>query len=270
MGKFQRYNFPPNPVIENNMEAVIRQCPHIGIKIFENLDFESLKKCNDVSKDFRSLLDPENRTFLIRKIAETFVADSEGVIGQLQGIANPTLKFLSEEAGKSKLIKLELFQLLHFIASIGEVDFYRKVFLASNEKNPKSRHGFSPLHMAAKHGHIEICHFIFKNVLDKNPKSDHRITPLHVAASGGHLEICQLILQNVDYTTELSSKTADGNTPLHYASLYGQSDVCNFFMANGADPNVINAFGRSSHGFMTDVGSRLSGRNCIDQYLEMI
>ena len=48
MGKFQKYNFPPNPVIENNMEAVIRQCPHIGIKIFENLDFESLKNCNDV------------------------------------------------------------------------------------------------------------------------------------------------------------------------------------------------------------------------------
>ena len=134
MGKFQRYNFPPNPVIENNMEAVIRQCPHIGIKIFENLDFESLKNCNDVSKDFRSLLDPENRTFLTRKIAETFVADSEGVIGHLQGIEIPTLKFLSAEAGKSKLIKLEWFHLLHFIASLL---YQNPSFYSSHKRNKK-------------------------------------------------------------------------------------------------------------------------------------
>ena len=93
----------------------------IGIKIFENLDFESLKNCNDVSKDFRSLLDPENRTFLTRKIAETFVADSEGVIGLLQGIQKPILEFLDEECSKIPLIKTELFHLLHFVASIGDL-----------------------------------------------------------------------------------------------------------------------------------------------------
>ena len=271
MGKFQRYNFPPNPPIENNMEAVIRQCPHIGIKIIENLDFESLNKCKDVSISLSLFIEGTKvRIFLINKIATIFVADSDGVIGQLQGIKKTTLEFLSEEADKNKLIQLEFFHLLHFIACIGKLDVYRKVFWASTEKTPLSRHRFSPLHMAAKHGHIDICRFIIENVSDKNPKSEHRITPLHVAATGGHLEICQLILKNVDYTTELSSKTADGNTPLHYASLYGQSDVFNFFIVNGADANVTNAFGRSSMVLMEDVGSRATGQMCVAQYLSMI
>ena len=253
------------------MEDVVKSCPEIGINIFECLDFESLVACNDVSKDFRGFLDnPANRIFYIKKIAETFLADSNGVIGQLQGIKKPILEFLDDEASKIPLIKLELFHLLHFVASIGDLPTYRKVFLRSIDKQPLSRNKFSPLHMAAKHGHLDICSFIIANVEDKNPKSEERITPLHVAATGGHLEICQLILTNVDYTTELSRKTVNGNTPLHYASLYGQSDVCNFFIANGADPNVTNTFGRSSRVFMTDVGSRVSGRRCVEHYLKVI
>ena len=267
----RKYKFPPFPQIENNMEDVIRKCPHIGINIFGCLDFKSLNKCKDVCKTLSLLLDdPKYRIFWINKIATTFVIDSDGVIGQLKGIKKPTLEFLSEEAGKIPMIKSELFHLLHFIASIGQVEVYRKVFLESHDKNPLSRHRFSPLHMAAKYGHLEICSFIIANVVDKNPKSEIRITPLHVAATEGHLGICKLILDNVDKTTALSTKTVDGNTPLHHASLYGQKEVCDFFIANGADPNVTNTFGRSSRVFMRDIGSRLSGRNSVAQNLEII
>ena len=106
--------------------------------------------------------------------------------------------------------------------------------------------------------------------MDKNPKSEIRITPLHVAATEGHLGICKLILDNVNNAEALSTKTVDGNTPLHYASLYGQSEVCNFFIANGADPDVTNTFGRSSRVFMQDVGSRVNGQMCVAKYLEVI
>ena len=98
------------------MEDVVLTCPHIGVNIFECLDFKSLVTCKNVCKTLRLFREnPAERICWIKKIATTFVVDSDGVIGQLKGITRPTLEFLAEEAGKIPFIKTELFHLLHFL-----------------------------------------------------------------------------------------------------------------------------------------------------------
>jgi len=54
------------------------------------------------------------------------------------------------------------------------------------EKNPKSKHGFTPLHEAARYGHIEIAKMILDVVDDKSPKNCYGETPQFMAMKHRH------------------------------------------------------------------------------------
>ena len=60
------------------------------------------------------------------------------------------------------------------------------------DKNPKSKTGFTPLHYAALNGHVEIYKMIIEVAKDKNPKDVNGSTPSQLAANCGIQKFCEI------------------------------------------------------------------------------
>ena len=61
------------------------------------------------------------------------------------------------------------------------------------DKNPKTKSGFTPLHYAAIKGQLEIAKMILPLVEDKNPKNSYGRTPLDFAKTYGHNQVAKLL-----------------------------------------------------------------------------
>jgi ankyrin repeat protein len=114
----------------------------------------------------------------------------------------------------------------HYAAMSGRLDVCK--FIIENKVDPNIRgtDGETPLHLAAQSGHLTAFKFLFHVVNNKNPLTDFKCTPLHYAAESGHVEVCKFILENVE--DSLNSKNDDGKTPLDEAREEGQEKVYNF------------------------------------------
>ena len=84
--------------------------------------------------------------------------------------------------------------LLHWSATLGNLDIYQSVMEKTADKNPKDKEGTTPLHCAADNGHLGICQLILKNTEEKCPKGEVGWTPLHCSAEKGHTLIHKMIM----------------------------------------------------------------------------
>jgi len=95
--------------------------------------------------------------------------------------------------------------------------------------------------------------------------SKNGILPLHEASKQGNNYIIRILVSgNVDYL-DLADK--NGLTSLHYAALFSKKESYMLLLELGADPNIIDSFGRTPKQiFEKNEESELIGdsSNCYD------
>ena len=241
--------------------------PHLGEKVFECLDNETLVICKSVGRTFNVFLDKE-KIFWIRSLQRIidnlkgkeskqniwreFYGCSESinpmlqkeycVEKQLKGLSASSIKSMAQEATKNSLFKKQFYHLLHLAIFVGNEEIYRSVYANSKDKNPEPGSRVTLLHLAAKHGNLDICRFIIGKVEDKNPANAFpgNDTPLHFAAEHGHLSVYKLLSEHV---VDKNPKNLVDDTPLHEAARNGHLAICEFILKNVNAEEAINAKG---------------------------
>eukprot|EP00051_Salpingoeca_urceolata_P029182 m.489168 g.489168 ORF g.489168 m.489168 type:complete len:444 (+) comp26460_c0_seq1:105-1436(+) len=102
--------------------------------------------------------------------------------------------------------------------------------------------GQTPLHKAASAEAPEVAQALVRvgAVLDARDQDGE--TPLHTAVSYDSLETFRLLLQAGAKVDVLSSQESGSQSPLHVA-VDGSPEMCKALLANGADPNLVDAQG---------------------------
>ena len=244
------------------MEEVFLRFGHLGKQIFNDLDYESLINCTDVSQSWKDFIHHE-KILAFREIK--FYSN----------LPNTSIKRILRKFDSSQALILaynvktvykmggifnnqDRLNPFSFAAKKGFLEICEMIMENMEEKNPKDKygHGVTPLHQAAEYGELEVCRLIIKNIqcdeekcktyqCDKNPNSDCNVTPLHKAAMNGHLQVCKLIIENIcenhkprsDQGDSKNPKSYDGTTPLHSAALRGHLKVCRLIIANVQQKN---------------------------------
>ena len=194
------------------MEEVLLRFGHLGKQIFNNLDIQSLKNCNEVSQSWEEFIHREKISSFqriklysnlpdasIRKFLHKFDSDQSEVMAI-------HVKMVYKK--RSIFPKSDRPYPFHFAAEFGLLEICEMIMENMDEKNPKDDWGVTPLHRAAENGKLEVCKLIVESLLcdkvmckryqcDKNPKNVNYFTPLHMAGMNGHLQVCKLIIENV-------------------------------------------------------------------------
>ena len=182
------------------MEEVFLRFPHLGQKIFDQLDQASLKICTEVNQSWRKFIEDEKIHF-------------KTLIRSYTYCSNENLKQVLQ-TNSLKTLANDVFLVFNIVsdyiscsvgASIDRNPYgltlnYFKVELTEDYIGSEDDHErlFTPLHSAATIGHLPICKLIIEFAMDKNPRSRNEVTPLHIAAANGHFEICELIMDKVE------------------------------------------------------------------------
>ena len=194
------------------MEEVLLRFGHLGKQIFNNLDIQSLKNCNEVTRSWEEFIHLEKISSFqriklysnlpdasIRKFLRKFDSDqSEVMANHVKMVYKKRFMFLKSARPYP----------FHFAAELGLLEICEMIMENMDEKNPKDHWGYTPLHRAAENGRLEVCKLIVGNLqcdkemckryqYDKNPKNDNYFTPLHMAGMNEHLQVCKLIIENI-------------------------------------------------------------------------
>lgn len=147
--------------MQNNMEEVLLRFGHLGKKIFDNLDIQSLKNCSEFRQSWKDFIHREK--LLSFQIIKFYSSLPDASIRKI--LSKSDSNQAAELANNVTLV-------------------YKKIPFNNSD---------TPLHFAAECGFLEICEMIMENMEEKNPQNNSWVTPLHEAASEGHLEVCKLI-----------------------------------------------------------------------------
>ena len=220
------------------MEEVLLRFPHLGQKIFDQLDQESLKNCTEVNPSWRKYIVDEKIHFktLIRSYTNCSNANLKQVLQtiSLETLANDVFlvynvisDYISCSVGVSIDRNPYRLTVTYFKAEVTDD------YIGSDDERL-----FTPLHSAATIGHLPICKLIIEFAQNKNPLSRNKVTPLHIAAANGHLEIYKLIMNKVEdknpkllnpWNPQLEYSDA---TPLDLASKNGHDAIVTLIESN--------------------------------------
>ena len=252
------------------MEEVLIRFGHIGLKIFQQLNNQSLANCNEISQFWQDFIHREKISSFQTFKLYTNLSDASIIKILCKSDADQAAKLANNVTSvykKTPLNKSTGTTQLHIAAEYGFLEICEIIVENTEEKNsknnrcvtnnPKNNWGVTPLHRAAENGHLEVCKLIVKNIhcvqkerckkyeCLKNPKNIYKLTPLHMAAINGHVQVCKLIIENVcvnpkpesDMGDPKNPKSLGGTTPLHNAALNGHLQVCQLIAENVQDKN---------------------------------
>jgi hypothetical protein len=228
------------------MEEVLLRFPHIGKKIFEELDNGSLMKCREVNESWRGFIDGE-KTLPFRII---------------KSLTNVPDSYLKKNFGKvdldsvTELVKniQHVYSEVHNVQqtfSVRSEPKMDRVFYIEREKDGKKLHTvreaiigelFLTPTCNSKPVPIELDENLLANlnigklflnykggVSESDPinlPNGFGETALHFAAKNGYLNVCKLIAENVQ---EKNPKDFSGVTPLEMAEERDRSSVVEYF-----------------------------------------
>ena len=217
-----------------NIIEIFMRFPHIGDRIFEKLDNQSLTKFRLVCKSWTNFVD-DQRKFWVRRIqAKIFMSHSSIT----KVLLKKPLEFLKEVDDCSRfwnymkteyteeVMSHQIFHVLTYCNQGYGKFLWQLMFDNITNKNPIDPIiGYTVLHIIAQSFPREIEKFrmIIEQVEDKNPKVNLDHTPLHFAAKRGYIEICKLILEHV---TDKSPRNHFGDTPFSLAKESGHAEIC--------------------------------------------
>ena len=141
-----------------------KNLPHLLEKIFFSLDYESYKRCLEVSDVWRNLLTSDSFKKRGKSVFCTEIL-KDGV--ELYATAN-----VGDKAKVQKLL------------SSGMIDV----------NTVASSRSWTPLIMAARRGHKDIVQLLFESGADINQTDISGLSPLHHAASKGEIDTVQLLI----------------------------------------------------------------------------
>ena len=230
-----------------------KNLPHILVKIFLFLDYESLKSCHQVCRTWNKLLRSEYFSKRIRSLyywalyeeeVRLCRASGDGNIEEVRRLLSSGMLDVNAVEGKSMETPLGL------AAQMGHEDVVQLLLDGGAKPDKTDLHDSStPLHQAVKGGHSGVV----KRLLDGGAEPNYpnffedtrRITPLHLAVTMGHNEmsggVIEVLLKG-GADPNLGSKW-DGKTPLHSAAICGNLSAVKLLIENGANPNKLDCRG---------------------------
>ena len=225
------------------MEEVLLRFPHLGEKIFEELDNLVLTNCRTICKSWKDFIE-ENKIVQFR-IVKKYTDCSELALKKfcsktnVETIANQSV--IDYRHRPRWDFQLSGFTPLHAAATNGHLINCQLMIENLSDKNPKTNNERTPLNLAAIRGHYEVFKLFFEIVPEKNPKmsiEEQCKTPFHDAARNGRLDICQYILENLG---NISPTDFQGDTPLHDAASNGHFEVFKLIFENVEKKNPKNS-----------------------------
>ena len=274
---------------------MIERLPHIGAKIFDSLDNESLLKCKEVSRTWYDFINDQKFPWV--RMIKVYVKESNKMytecpkhwrrlfrknnVKQVKTFAREIQKYIAMiiEYDCSSLSHVDKgLTPLHFASMFCheiDMDIIQRILETEVIKNPRDKDGNTPLHIAADKGHLKVFQLIKEMVDDINPKNDHGNTPLHMVALNDEMinvegkQIIELILKNI---IDKNPSNRFGTTPLHNAATNGKFDIFQLIYENALNKNPIDIFGDTPlHKAAKDCQSYLMKRMCHhDKICQMI
>ena len=197
---------------------ITKNVPHIHEKIFFSLDYESFKKCLEVSKSWNDLLTSEH---FLRMGKSLFCEDIQNDI------------LLAVEEGNVAMARRVLST---FMVDINFIRRFTSQGVVSHFKAGK----VSPLMLAALHGHNDVAQLLLDIGAEPNLAGENGDRALFYAVLEGHLNVVQLLLNK---GADVNMEDHFGNTPLHCAALMGHKHVAKLLLDRGAEPNMEDHYG---------------------------
>ena len=244
---FDKFNISTAEIILRNqsfiMNNLLKKMPNLGLKVFRELNNQSLLECQKVNKLWKTFIESQ-KFYWIRIIQtcdkykqEVYSFSSKNFLNKILQKSNYlAVKQMAIEAQNGNLEQsiAIFFTKAYFIPS--KKYFSKKKFDDLKEATSKDdSNGTTPIHYAAEFGHLTICLLMIKKMKEKCPKTKMGCTPLHTAAYYGHLEVCRLMME---FSRDNNPKDSDlGRTPLHWAAKNGHLDVCRLIIDNIKDKN---------------------------------
>ena len=198
-----------------------KNVPDIHEKIFFSLDFESFKKCFEVSTTWRGLLTSEP---FLKKARLEFRTDIEEDERLVRAAGSGDVEEVS------KLLSFRLFDVNRpLFDAEGVHEATAKLFLdAGANPDEEDDFGTTPLIEAAKGDHTGIVQLLIDGGADPNKANeDGDASLLWVAEGGLYATAEQLGISGGE----------PGWTPLHWAAFHGHGRVVKILLEKGAEPN---------------------------------
>ena len=174
-----------------------RNVPHILEMIFFSLDYESYKKCCEVSHTWNEILTSKQYVRIGKSVFRDEILEDE------------TQLWIASKKGDAAKVKR--------IISTRMLDI--------NKKSLSS--GWSPLYAAAVFGHKEVVQLLLESGAEVNVTSRSGWTPLHCAAGKGYRDCVKILLEKGAMPNMPNTKDYYGQTPLNIAEMNGQVAIAN-------------------------------------------
>jgi ankyrin repeat protein len=134
---------------------------------------------------------------------------------------------------------------LALAADHGHVRLTRLLIERGANVNATGRYGNTALHCAAQDGQAEVVALLLRGGAHATSRNDDDKTPLMCACDEGHLGVVKMLVQHMG-GQGLDDGDEDGWTALHGAADEGHEEVVRFLLLAGADPTIMNIWGRTS------------------------
>ena len=212
-----------------------KNVPHLLEKIFFSLDYESYKRCLEVSNVWHDLLTSDSfqkkgkyvfHTEIVKDGVNLYYAAGDGDEAK-------ALKVLSTrmiDVNTTSLCETPLTRASYH----GQKDIVQLLFDSGADLNKTDGNGVSPLHHAASREKIDTVQLLIK--LGAEPQ-------LWKAAKNGQYDILQKLLQAGANPNKI--ELHGGEFPLLLAAMKGQKNIVQLLLQRGAKPNVGNQYGNT-------------------------
>ncbi|XP_067673680.1 putative ankyrin repeat protein RF_0381 [Haliotis asinina] len=192
----------------------------------------------------QTVLDINSKTIL--KMTPVLFAAFEGKID--------VLDLLIERGAYTTAVDYNNGNILHLSCSGGYVESVKHVLkLNIVDINSKEGDGRTAVLVAAFKGNREVFDILVKEGADLSAVDDCGDNILHLACLGENVEIVQRVLALK--VVDINSRGADGMTPLLTAVACNARDVIDLLIDIGADPSVVNIYGKNILHLACQVGN---------------
>ena len=183
---------------------------HIGQKILDFLDSDSLKSCRLVNSSMKNMVDEPK--YWIQKL------DKQGLSQEHSTKWRKLIDLVENTDLEGNVIKC-LIRMHHNFKEWAQ----------------------APIHIACKAGDASLVQMILNHVDESMGPNEFGATPICLAASRGHLEVLKVLISIMDNPNE--AVNSEGWTPIHHAARYGKVEAVKLLMTTTKSPNAPNKDG---------------------------
>ncbi|KAF4634094.1 hypothetical protein G7Y89_g4015 [Cudoniella acicularis] len=137
---------------------------------------------------------------------------------------------------------------LHFALRRRKVEVAKRLMDEGADINHRSAYGYSALILAGLSKDPELIQYLLNSGAQVNvPEGTCNTTALFVATYSKDLETCKLLVSS---GANVNARTTDDHTALIAAADYYNKEIIEYLLSQGADPGIVNKFGRNFFDYM--------------------